>query len=174
MFRPAADVLKPDPRYENNVHHDHATGHLRVATVADWHSPIAKIELAPNVPQRIREEFDKARNAFLYSWFSYELASLAELQGLATLEMAIRERLKERDPGFSPPQGLKMLLHAAQTRGLLKNIDHAFIDFLRMQRNEIAHGSSYLFPQASFDMIKYCAELLSALYAAPGANYSDQ
>jgi hypothetical protein len=87
--------------------------------------------------------------------------------------MAIRERLKERDPGLSRPQGLKKLLHAAQKGGLLNGIDHALIDFLPMQRNEIAHGSSYLFPQASLDMIKYCAELLSALYAAPGANCCD-
>ncbi|MGH7782469.1 MAG: hypothetical protein ACREO5_01295 [Candidatus Binatia bacterium] len=173
MFRPAADILKPDPRHESEVLFNQDTRQIRTATVADWHPLIAKIELAPNVPQRIREEFDKARNAFLYSWFSYELASLAELQGLATLEMAIRERLKERDPEFSPPQGLKKLLHTAQKRGLLNGIDHALIAFLPMQRNEIAHGSSYLFPQASLDMIKYCAELLSALYGAPGANCSD-
>jgi len=165
MFRPAADILKPDPRHESEVPHNQATGETRAATAADWHTLIAKIELAPNVPQQIREDFDKARNAFLYSclysWFSYELASLAELQGLATLELAIRERLKERDPGFSRPQGLKKLLHAAQKRGLLNGIDHVLIDFPPMQRNEIAHGSSYLFPQASLDMIKYCAELLS-------------
>ncbi len=83
MFRPAADILKPDPRHESEVLHNEATGGTRAATAADWHTLIAKIELAPNVPQQIREEFDKARNAFLYSWFSYELASLAELQGLA-------------------------------------------------------------------------------------------
>ncbi|MGH6795382.1 MAG: hypothetical protein ACREDD_13090 [Methylocella sp.] len=173
MFRPAAEILKPDPRYENIVHHNQATGQLRAATVADWHALIAEKELTPQVPERIRNEFDKARNAFLYSWFSYELASLAEQQSYATLEMAIRIRLKERDPGSSPLRGLKKLLHAAQKSGLLNGIDHTLIDLLSMQRNEIAHGSSYLFPQASLDMIKYCAELLNALYAAPGANRSD-
>ncbi|MGH6853700.1 MAG: hypothetical protein ACREDJ_11010, partial [Methylocella sp.] len=95
MFRPVADILKPDPRHESEFLYYPATRQSRAATVADWHAPIAKIELAPNVPQRIREEFDKARNAFLYSWFSYELATLAEQQSYATLEMAIRIRLNE-------------------------------------------------------------------------------
>ncbi|MGB8898825.1 MAG: hypothetical protein WCC90_06090, partial [Methylocella sp.] len=93
--------------------------------MADWHTLIAKIELTPQVPERIRNEFDKARNAFLYSWFSYELATLAEHQSFATLEMALREKSTERDPAFSAPRGLKKLLNSAKERGLLTEGDLA-------------------------------------------------
>jgi hypothetical protein len=85
MFGSSADILKPDPRHESEALYDQGTGQTQNATVADWHALIAGIELTPQVPERIRNEFDKARNAFLYSWFSYELATLAEHQGFATL-----------------------------------------------------------------------------------------
>lgn len=120
MFRPVADILQPDPRHENNVYYNQATGQSRAVRVADWHTLIAK-----QVPERIRNEFDKARNAFLYSWFSYELATLAEHQSFATLEMALREKLTERDPAFSAPGGLRKLLNSAKERELLTEGDLA-------------------------------------------------
>jgi hypothetical protein len=55
----------------------------------------ALIELSERVPPAIRQQFDIARNAFIYSWFVYEFATLAEQQCFATLEMALRHR---RDP----------------------------------------------------------------------------
>jgi hypothetical protein len=160
MFRPATDILKPDPRHETDVSYNQTTGQLLTVTMVDWHACIAKIELAQHVPERIRNEFDKARNAFLYSWFSYELATLAEYQALVTLEMAIRERLIEHDPGISLPRGLDKLRLAAKDRELLNEGNLALIDRLRWQRNEIVHGSDYLFPQASLEIIKCCADLI--------------
>ena len=51
--------------------------------------------LHAGVPEEIVVQFETARNVYLYSWFVYRFYPVAELQGLACLELALRERLKE-------------------------------------------------------------------------------
>jgi hypothetical protein len=38
---------------------------------------VVSLELGSGVPTPVREQFDKARNAFVYSWFIYDMATLA-------------------------------------------------------------------------------------------------
>ena len=94
MLKPPSELLEPDPRHVTEVVFCPATGLLRPAEVADLHAAVASIELTAAAPAMIREQFDLARHAFVYSWFVYELATLAEKQAYATVEMALREKAR--------------------------------------------------------------------------------
>ena len=76
-------------------------------TIADLHTMIEPIQLSEAVPEEIRREFDTARNAFVYAWFVYEFATLAELAGYTALELALRQqvirlRSTPEEPGLKP------------------------------------------------------------------------
>jgi hypothetical protein len=45
------------------------------------------------VPEKVRVQFETARNLMLYTWFVFEFQTIAELQAYASLELALRERL---------------------------------------------------------------------------------
>ena len=92
MLKSSNDLLEPDIRFRDFVFHSADTGEIRPLCMDDLRGMVAAIELGPHVPVAIRAQFDTARNAFVYSWFVYELATLAEQQCLATLEMALRQR----------------------------------------------------------------------------------
>jgi hypothetical protein len=119
MLKPVAALLDADPRFHDFVFCDGTTGLSRPMSMSDLHDMVAKIELSTRIPTGIREQFDIARNAFVYSWFAYEFATLAEQQCYATLEMALRHRL---DPGASAnttrSPGLHKLLKSAVERGV--------------------------------------------------------
>src|SRR3546814_8954150 len=65
-------------------------------TVEEHHYAVAQITLSNSVPAVAGEAFDRARNAFLYAWFSYDLGALAEAQAIFSVELALRQRLGER------------------------------------------------------------------------------
>jgi hypothetical protein len=58
-----------------------ADGAVRMMSIHDLYDQVAEIRLDPTVPADIAEQFDKARHAYVYSWFAYDLASLAEQPG---------------------------------------------------------------------------------------------
>lgn len=82
-------------------------------TLEDMRAPVAPLELSEQVPEAIRDQFDKARHAFIYSWFSYDLATLAEQQSYAVLEMALRERYRAETPHATERPMLAKLLQVA-------------------------------------------------------------
>jgi hypothetical protein len=163
MFKAAADLMKPDPRYAGMIYREHETGDQRPAAIEDLHALVVSLELGSGVPTPVREQFDKARNAFVYSWFTYDMATLAEQQAYAVLEMAIREKI--RSDGAEPPRNLRPLLKEADKRGWLGNDAAFLIEALPHMRNELAHGSSHLNPYGSLDMIRLCARLVDQLFA---------
>ena len=57
---------------------------------------ISACELPLAVPKGVRLHFDTARNLYLYAWFVYRFHVVAEQQALATLELALRSRLREK------------------------------------------------------------------------------
>jgi hypothetical protein len=118
------------------------------------------IELDARVPSDIRGQFDIARNAFVYSWFVYEFASLAEKQSFTVLEMALRRRAHlDESPNTSRSPGLRRLLNAATERGWLRAADFKIpsfsgsdgtlsrLDLLLEFRNHALHGNIHLLPQ---------------------------
>jgi hypothetical protein len=119
MLKPPDALLESDTRFRDFVFHSAETGERRPMCIDDLRSMVASIELTGHVPPAIREQFDVARNAFIYSWFVYEFATLAEQQCFAILEMALRHRLDPATPPNAtrspfarrPPKPIYRLLH---------------------------------------------------------------
>lgn len=151
---------------------------IRMMAITDLYGLMEPLELDPAVPVDIREQFDKARYAFIYSWFAYDLVSLAEQQGYQTLELALRERLPaaERKKAEEKRWGLGKLLERAVAHRWLERADFealpqypggpkiCFLDVIAMMRNELAHGSRNLFPSGSLEMLRLCVEILNRLF----------
>jgi hypothetical protein len=87
-------------------------------TAAEHHDWVATITLCEAAPAEVVEAFDRARNAFVYSWFVCELASLAEAQALFSLEFALRLRLGFAAGAKGP--SLQALLTRAVAVGVLR------------------------------------------------------
>src|SRR3546814_14642930 len=92
MLKSVDQVLKPDPLVASTCGRD---GRAPL-TVEEHHYAVAQITLSNSVPAVAGEAFDRARNAFLYAWFSYDLGALAEAQAIFSVELALRQRLGER------------------------------------------------------------------------------
>jgi hypothetical protein len=171
-MKPRNVILEPDPRFRNMAAGLDATGAVRMMVIGDLHDQMAEIQLNATVPADIVEQFDKARHAYVYSWFAYDLASLAEQQGYQTLELALREKLPagERQKADREHWGLRRLFNRAIAHGWLAPQEFVpgtrmtTYDFLVTSRNELAHGSRNLFPNGSIAMLAVCAEILNSLF----------
>src|SRR6267154_4993214 len=114
QLRALQEVSSPDPRTENLVVLTTGGG-FRPYVLEDFHRAIDDVRLHDSVPEDVWVHFETARNLILYSWFVYRFQSVGELQALASLEFALRQRC-ERE-GVEVPQGLRKLLqHAIQAR----------------------------------------------------------
>jgi hypothetical protein len=164
VLKPIDQITVPDQRY---LHMSDPSGRAPIM-VADHHETVASIKLTPLVPASIVEAFDRARNAFVYSWFVYELAGLAEGQAYFTLELALRNRL-----GLSAGTraSLQNLLEKAIADGILQN-DPAqagpSLSFIVPKlRNSWAHGGTDLNgPAITLQVLKLCADIINELFRA--------
>ncbi len=155
---------------------DTETGNVRPMHISDLHSLVSPVELGPEVPDEIRLQFDVARSAFVYSWFAFELVTLAEQQSYAVLEMALRLRAERKSLRKSSSGDLKTLLDNAVRRGWLRREDYeipspslpgktlSILDLMKRLRNNLAHGNVHLFPDGSLEMMKICAAIVSKLF----------
>lgn len=177
MLKPLAEIGVPDSRFQTLVVEDQNTG-MRPMTVADHFAEIAAINLLPTVSNRVRTIFERGRNAFLYAWYVYDLTALAEAQGYAALEVALKERLAEL-PNRYPARGLGEQMQRASQEGLFDTFplppgnestdrDGYFTqltNLIRRFRNEFAHGTDYVnMPGAALDALYTCAALINHLY----------
>jgi len=147
MLKPAASLMHADPRTKG-------------MSIEDLHSTVRTIKLNEAVPATIRDQFDIARNAFVYSWFVYEFTMLAEQQCYFVLEMALRRRLDaDAKPNTTKSPGLTKLLKTATERSYLLRSDfevpsmsgtggtNCQLDYIPISRNHLAHGNINLLPQ---------------------------
>jgi hypothetical protein len=170
-MKPRSDILKPDSRFRNMVGGIAPDG-IRMMCLDDLYDQAAKIQLGPNVPAHIAAQFDKALHAYVYSWFAFDLATLAEQQGYQTLELALREKLpiSEREKADHDHWGLRKLFGRAfahgwlRPRGFVTGTTITKCNFLAICRDELAHGSTNLFPGGSLVMLGLCAEILRELF----------
>ena len=143
MLKPVPTLTEPDPRFRSLVHVDVQTGQQRPMEIADLHAMMEPLELGATVPPEVRSQFDTARHAFVYSWFCYDLATLAEAHAYGALENGLRMRAKaaEAEPERS---GMKGLLKLAVRSGWLPEAEFGhLIDILPMLRNHLQHGQPH-------------------------------
>src|SRR5262252_4324287 len=91
------DVLNPDPRSSMWEMVNRETGARRKISMADHHRRFSGVKLNPSVPEEVQNGIAIATNLFIYSWFVYSFGPIAELQCLATLELALRCRSRIAD-----------------------------------------------------------------------------
>ena len=115
-------LMRPDPRsaYFSVIEQ----GQSRSVTLQDRIDAIAPYVLNPAVPESVRIHFETAKNVYVYAWFVYRFNAVAEQHALATLEFALRERLKM--VGASGRKNKRMpalreLLTDALARGFIGN-----------------------------------------------------
>jgi hypothetical protein len=61
-------------------------------SLASYHASISEICLNDSVPDNVRQHFENARNAWLYSFFAYHLLSVAVMAAHTAAEAAIRAK----------------------------------------------------------------------------------
>lgn len=166
MFKPLSEVLQRDPRYDLIVVPDEQ-GRLRNVELADHHADVAAMELSGFVPDEVRTIFDRARHAYLYAWFDYELTPLAVQQALSALEVALKLG------GLGTPRStLRPLLEEAVARGLAPPLwgQLKLPETVASFRNHWAHGSHHFgTPSMALSVIGFVWEMIDrvALSTAP-------
>lgn len=183
-FKNIDDVLKPDERWESFVNMNEQTKEIRRVDLEDHYDQVAHISLDTGVPENIATHFLTAKHLWVYSWFVYRFVTVAQLQAYASLEFALRERLRFSSKGKRV--GFARLLAMAVEEKLLKDegfekirlqgvgIDgilraqgdrqhvRTLADVLPKLRNDLAHGSSTLMPDPT--LLAIVAEAINQLF----------
>jgi hypothetical protein len=163
---------------------DPVTGVLRPVKVSDLHDAVSAFSLHAGVPEDIVQHFETVKNVYLYSWFIYRFQPVAELQSLACLEFALRERLaneiragnlRDKRPGLQnmmkyaienqlvKNEGFARWIQAEDTQwDLLASLQNA----LPQIRNDYAHGTYSLTP-TSLGIIELVHEIINQLFTSP-------
>jgi hypothetical protein len=89
-LRPLADVALPDPREA-----------ITPTSLEDLHADLSTLVLHEKVPIDVRQLFETAKNARLYTIFVPRFHQVAEMLAYQTLERALRERWN-REVGYFP------------------------------------------------------------------------
>lgn len=127
-FKTLAELTRPDVR-SAGIGFYGSPPSLRPKTLEDHHAEAAAQALHAGVPSDVAEQFDTARNLYLYTWFSYPLVHVAELHALGTVEFGLRVRFAPA----SKRRYLGPLLRLALTKQLVRD------DQMRMwQRRKLA------------------------------------
>src|SRR5581483_3366972 len=144
----------------------------RPMELADLYAMVEPYQLIPSVPDQVRDQIDAARHAFIYSWFCYDLATLAEQHAYGALENGLR--LKAWKANKMPKRrGLAALLKCACENGWLNKSEFDvpnmpnLLDAISGLRNHIGHGTPHILPSLSQEMLRVCIEILNKLYPPP-------
>jgi len=185
-LRPAEYIHEPDPRNALTAWVDRTNGIVRPVHASDLHDAVAGFFFNPAVPEDIVQHFETVKNVYVYSWFIYRFQPVAEMQGLACLEYALRVRLADEIRAGklkSKRPGMQKLMRYAIENQLVKN--EGFTRWARAQdpewdllrslekalpgiRNDYAHGTYSLTPTA-LGIIELVHEIINQLFV-PGVD----
>lgn len=126
------------------------------------------LALSENVPESVRRMHDGLRHAYIYSYFSYDLLTLAASQTFPCLELALRLCIGKQFEGRLDRKGkprlpvmLPELLEAAKTQGLIS----AEIYWINDLRKMFAHGSeTVLNPPLFLEPFKAVTSIIDELF----------
>jgi hypothetical protein len=120
MLKDTENLRFPDPYYSGDA------GFVGT-TLEQLHQDMNGLELPAYVPKSVRGCHDALRNAYVYSYFSYDLLTLAASQTFPCLELALRLRIGSQFEGrldrkgkLRPPVMLPESLEAAKAQGLIR------------------------------------------------------
>jgi hypothetical protein len=137
MFKDVQNLRSPDPYYSGEA------GFVG-CTLEQLHQDMSRLELPGYVPDSVRRCHDGVRNAYIYSYYSYDLLTLAAAQTFPCLELALRLRIGDQFEGrvdrkgkARPPAMLPELLETAKAQGLISGE----ISWINPLRKMFAHGS---------------------------------
>lgn len=170
MWKDKQSILEPDIRFLNMVAGNADGTMIRPFEIGDLYDLVAPLKLAETVPEELRGQFDLARCVFVYSWFAYEMATMAEQHVLTVVEAAIKHRAKIENSGLKDHPGLrKAIKHAIEHGWLLEdefrlNVKLTALDIMVMTRNDLMHGNPHLLPQGSLEMLRLAHKVISNLF----------
>lgn len=104
-LKPLSEVLEPDERWR-----------YFSRTLDQHHALISSVGLNEAVPEKVRQLFENARNAWLYSLFAYRLLSVAALAVHVACEVAVKERAARDGLPPGKTRNLQSLLNEALSR----------------------------------------------------------
>ncbi|AQT67188.1 hypothetical protein STSP2_00331 [Anaerohalosphaera lusitana] len=166
------EIHEPDFRSTVWVRIDRNSEVEKHETLRNLYDDIALIELSSDVPDKIKSQFNIARNLGLYTWYCYSFHQICELKAFSSLEFALREKFAVKRPG------LKKLLKRAVSEGVLTDscFSHVeikdknstsycerLIDVIPALRNDLAHGSMTLHHH-SIVTLRKCADMINGLF----------
>lgn len=137
------DVSRPDPRWNAFSRWDAELNDFREPTLEDQWQDISKFVFSESAPEKIRIQFETAKNLYLYAWHVYRFYPVAEHHALICLELALRERFKKEIPKKeyyprSKSPMLKALLRYAVDAGYIRNDGfenwHEYVHFRARER----------------------------------------
>ncbi|MHC2284013.1 hypothetical protein ACVI1J_010483 [Bradyrhizobium diazoefficiens] len=161
MLKEGRNLLSPDPYYAGSA------GFVG-STLEALHGDMSVLALPDYVPESVRRSHDGIRNAYIYSYFAYDLLTLAAAQTFPCLELALRLRIGHQFAGRTtrkgkpmPPAMLGELLGAANAQGLVA----ADVRSITMIRNMFAHGSDTVLNAPIFlEPFRYVTAMIAELF----------
>lgn len=164
MFKRVNELRTPDPYFAG------AAGFIG-SSLEDLYDDMCRLELPQDVPDTVRRCHDAVRHAYIYSYYSYDLLTVAAAQTFPCLELALRERIGsqffgrlDRKGKLRPAPMLDELLKSAKAQGLMS----ADVVGLSHLRNMFAHGTdAVLNPPMFLTPFELVTETIAELFAKP-------
>ncbi len=146
MLKPFDQIAEPDFRNTLFRRLHSASGHFVHVSLEDRYAEVERLAPSAAAPKPVADQFDRARHAYVYGWFVYELGSVAELLSYTTMETALRLRAESETP--QPPSGFRPLLELAIARGWISDNEEAFVRHVRQAEMYLPAppGASFDFP----------------------------
>lgn len=142
------------------------------------HRALSEIELNDNVPEKIKNQFNVARNMALYTYFFYALAPEVQHKTYTVIEYALKIKANTGKKLMMK----KLLTMAVEEKWItdsgfrhIKNPDRensyckSLINTLTELRNAAAHGQSLLLPDC-VGHIEKCADFVNQLFDGDGSH----
>jgi hypothetical protein len=174
MWKSKENIVAPDARYLNEARIDPNTGAIRRPEIGDLYDDMAELSLPVGVPSALIRQFNIARSAYVYSWFDYEMITLAEEHAYTVIEMAIRRRAKDENTGMSEKTGMRGAIDHARAKGWLSDEDYGvmetggepipYLTLLPVMRNDLLHGNPRLLAAASYQILEVVFGILIKLF----------
>jgi hypothetical protein len=166
MFKRADELHTPD-------HYFSGSAGFVGSGLEQLHDDMSRMELPDGVPDAVRRCHNALRHTYIYSYYCYDLLTVAAAQTFPCLELALRERLGSQFVGrldrkgkARPPPMLDELLRAAKAQNLIS----ADVDGLNHLRNMFAHGTdAVLNPPMFLIPFQLVTETIAELFAIPSS-----